>query len=361
MTQVQSRLIKIFTPSYADAGNANAQNLTVKEIVARLPEDRFHVTMLCEGIADPRLRARMNTRFVRWTKHGNTLRLLRHCLLASPDIYFFPRTGPLDRIFFDLRHRIGLKSLLITYIVMAMDEKTSGGLIRRSILEGDVVVGNSGHVSGTIQQVFGVHAKTICDGIDRRYYFAHRQRFSNGDLVVLYAGSFQPRKRVEMVVQQAARLPGVQFRLAGTGETGEKCRDLARQLGCRNVSFLGHLSSEQLGEEMREADVFFFPSILEGNPQVLLQASACGLPCIAMNLYRTAYVVNGKTGFLAWSDAELSESLDKLVGDASLRREFSAAAISHADQFDWNDIAAQWAAVFQEAMAKRKMKFPRAS
>jgi glycosyltransferase involved in cell wall biosynthesis len=354
MTRPQPRPITVFTPSDAGAGNTNAQNLTVKEIVARLPEDQFHVTMLCDGNADPRLSARMNTRLVGWTRRGNTVRLLRHCLFPPPDIYFFPRCGPLDRVFFDVRKRMGLRTALITYIVMAMDPVTSSGMIGRSIREGDMVFGNSKHVAETIHQTFGVKASPIYDGIDRRYYFPAKERRENAAPVVLYAGSLQPRKRVEMVIQQAARLPSPQFRIAGKGETERRCRDLAQQSGCRNVSFLGHLSSQRLGEEMRQADIFFFPSILEGNPQALLQASACGLVCIAMDLYRSDYVVDGQTGFLARSDAELSEGLDRVTGDAALRRSFSAAAIRHTDQFNWDDIAGQWAAAFQEAVARRR-------
>ena len=51
----KSRPIKIFTPSCADESDSNAQNLTVKELVARLPPDRFHVTMILQGGPDPRL------------------------------------------------------------------------------------------------------------------------------------------------------------------------------------------------------------------------------------------------------------------------------------------------------------------
>lgn len=356
MTRAEPRPITVFTPSDASVGNTNAQNLTVKEVVARLPEDQFHVTMLCDGnVPDPRLSARRNTRLIRWTKRGNTVRLLRHCLFPPPDIYFFPRTGPLDRIFFDVRKRINLRTALITYIVMAMDKATGSGMIGRSILEGDMVFGNSKHVADTIRQMFGVEASPIYDGVDRRYYFPAKEKRENLAPVVLYAGSLQPRKRVEMVIQQAARLPGLNFRIAGKGETEKLCRDLAQQSGCRNVSFLGHLSSENLGDEMRGADIFLFPSILEGNPQVLLQASACGLACIAMDLYRSDYVVDGETGFLAKSDAELSEGLHRLAGDAGLRRSFAAAAVRHADHFDWDDIGRQWAAVFQEAAAKRRL------
>jgi glycosyltransferase involved in cell wall biosynthesis len=357
MTRSHARPIDIFTPSDASADNTNAQNLTVKEIVARLPEDRFHVTMLCDGTPDPRLSARRNTRLVQSMKHGNTIRLLRHCLFPAPDIYFFPRTGPLDRVFLNLRKRMRLNTALITYIVMAMDAATGSGMIGRSIIEGDMVFSNSIHVAETIDQMFGVKAKPIYDGVDRRYYFPRKRQVENADLVVLYAGSLQPRKRVERVIRQAARLRGVQFRVAGKGETEKACRDLAQQSGCHNVSFLGHLSSERLGEEMRQADIFLFPSILEGNPQVLLQASACGLPSIAMALYRSDYVVNGKTGFLVGSDVELSASLDQLAGDATLRRSFAAAAADHACQFDWDDIAEQWSKVFEEVLQKRRPCF----
>jgi glycosyltransferase involved in cell wall biosynthesis len=352
MTRSQN-LIRIFTPSDASSANTNAQNLTVKEVVARLPEEQFHVTMFYETNADPRIAARKNTRLVKWTKRGNRVRLLRHCLFPPMDIYFFPRAGPLDRLFFDARNWMGLKTKLVTYIVMAMDAKTSHGMTGRSIVEGDVVVGNSKYVGETIQQIFGVQARTIYDGIDRRHYFAAKKREENIQPVVLYAGSFQVRKRVESVIEQAARWPAVQFRLAGKGETEGNCRQFVQRLECRNVTFLGHLSSELLGEEMRQADVFFFPSILEGNPQVLLQASACGLPCVAMDFYRSDYVINGKTGFLAASDAELSEGLGRLIADAALRMNFSAAAVRHADQFDWDGIARQWSAVFEEVLHQR--------
>jgi glycosyltransferase involved in cell wall biosynthesis len=347
------RLINVFTPSDARADNTNAQNLTVKEIVARLPVDQFHVTMLCDGAPDPRLSSRKNTRLVEWTRRGNTLRLLRYCLFPPADIYFFPRTGPLDRLFFDLKGRLGLKTAIVTYIVMAMDAKTGAGMIGRSILEGDVIVGNSDHVSETIGLQFGVSAAVICDGVDRRCYHPVRARAENETPVVLYAGSFQPRKRVEMIIEQAARFPSAQFRLAGKGETEVLCRELAKQLVCRNVTFLGHLSSERLGEEMRSADIFLFPSILEGNPQVLLQAGASGLPAIAMEVYRSNYIIDGQTGFLARTDDELFENLKRLIDDPALRKSFGAAAITHTNQFDWDEISSQWSTVFLQAIEKR--------
>lgn len=53
----KKRPITIFTPPHAAA---NAQQLTVKEIVARLPPERFHVTMFSGANPDPRIQARPN-------------------------------------------------------------------------------------------------------------------------------------------------------------------------------------------------------------------------------------------------------------------------------------------------------------
>ena len=347
------RFITVATPSHADASFTNAQQLTVKEVVARLPPERFRVAMFSGKQPDPRIAARPNTLLIPAGPHGNTARFLTRLLLDWPDVYFYPRFGPLDDIFFSLRGKLRLKTAVVTHVVMIMNE-TTARVPARSIREADAVFANSRYVAETVRSRFGIEAGTIHNGIDRRFYFPREQESSpRRSLSVLYAGSFQARKRVELIIQQAARLPHVQFRLAGRGETEAACLALAQQLGCRNVEFLGQLTPAQLGGEMRNSDVFLFPSILEGHPQVLGQAGACGLPSVAMNLYRPDYVLNGESGFLVESNAELAEKLELLLRDANLRRSMSRAAALHALKFDWDRIALQWQEVFEDVTAKR--------
>jgi glycosyltransferase involved in cell wall biosynthesis len=346
------RLITIFTPSAADADNTNAQNLTVKEIVVRLPPERFRVAMFLVGEPDPRIAARPNTLFIRGGLHGNTVRFLTRLLLARPDIYFYPRFGPLDNIFFSLRSKLRLKTAVVTHVVTTINESTAK-YPARSIREADAVFANSRYVAETVRGTFGIEAGTIHNGIDRRFFFPRAAESSQpGPLVVLYAGSFQAHKRVELVIQQAARHPQVQFRLAGRGKTEPACHALAQQLGCRNIEFLGHLTPTDLGGEMRKADVFFFPSIQEGHPQVLGQASACSLPSIAMNVYRPDYVLNRESGFLVESDDDLAGKLELMLHAPDLRRSMSRAAALHALNFDWDRSAFQWQEAFEAVTAK---------
>src|SRR2546430_12700115 len=126
-----SRLIKVFTPSFADEADTNAQGLTVREVVTRLDPERFQVTMFYEQAPDPRITARPNTILWQWRKRGNTLRTLLRMAANIPDIYFFPREGPLEQKFFALRRRLRWHTAVVTYMV-------SGGLDRVAPRPGQV-------------------------------------------------------------------------------------------------------------------------------------------------------------------------------------------------------------------------------
>ena len=104
---------------------------------------------------------------------------------------------------------------------------------------------------------------------------------------------------------------------------------------------------------MRRADVFLFPSVLEGHPQVLGQSASCGLPVLAMDKYHptTWSMVNR---ILVKSDSEFSTKLSLLLSDPELRRKMSAAAARHARQFDWNKVTAHRETVFVEAVERRR-------
>lgn len=350
-------MITVFTPSFADETNTNAQNLTVKEVVARMDPSRFRVVMLAEGKVDPRIATRTNTKIIRWEKHGNTTRILWHLLRHVPDVYFFPREGPLDKAFLAIRERLGWKSGLLTYVVSGgLDEDTGRSLLRRAVRESDVVAGNSVHMSKTVERLGGSDVQTVYDGIDRRYYYPPVSEKSTRLQRVLFAGSFRPYKRADLVIQAAAKHPDWEFRLAGAGEEQTACRKLAEDLHCGDVTFLGHLNAAQLGEEMRRAKIFFLPSEIEGHPQVLGQAAACGLACVARASYEPDYIVDGVTGLLGSSEEDMSAALARLLGDPGLVGQMSAAAIKHAQKFDWDDITEQWQDLMERAVVNRRAR-----
>ena len=156
-------MITVFTPSFADEGNTNAQNLTVKEIVARLDPSRYRVIMLGAGPADRRIVERPNTEILPWRKRFNAAHLLLRLLAAPPDVYFFPREGPMDAAFLSARAHLSLRTSLVTYVVSGGLEEDLGNarpVLRRSIRECDSIAGNSPHVTEIVRRIAGRNVHT---------------------------------------------------------------------------------------------------------------------------------------------------------------------------------------------------------
>lgn len=83
-----------------------------------------------------------------------------------------------------------------------------------------------------------------------------RKRANGGMFSVLFWGSFIPLQGVEHIVRAAKILEKepVVFNLIGYGQTYEKNKKLAQDLGIKNINFLGRVSDEALIEHIRETD-----------------------------------------------------------------------------------------------------------
>jgi glycosyltransferase involved in cell wall biosynthesis len=98
---------------------------------------------------------------------------------------------------------------------------------------------------------------------------------------------------------------------------------------------------------LRAADLFVLPSRREGLPVALLEAMACGLPCIASRLRGSteAIIEHGTNGLLTppGDSAALAGALAGLLGNADERRRLGAAAratITH--RYSSGNVADRW-------------------
>ncbi len=98
--------------------------------------------------------------------------------------------------------------------------------------------------------------------------------------VLLFAGEFSRRKNQALLIRTLTRLPeDAALLLPGDGALREECRALASTLGlARRVFFPGQL--EDIRPALAAADVFVSASRSEGLPFAVMEAMACGLPCV---------------------------------------------------------------------------------
>jgi glycosyltransferase involved in cell wall biosynthesis len=142
-------------------------------------------------------------------------------------------------------------------------------------------------------------------------------------------------KGIEYLLEAAARIkgvyPDVDFKVYGTGELFAQLVLQARQLRLNDEEiFVGAFSDRnQLAEIMAETDIFLLSSVLEGQPVVLMEAMAYGLPIVATAVGGIPELIqNGVNGLLCNpADSEdLARKLMMLIEDPALRTKLGASA-----------------------------------
>jgi len=142
----------------------------------------------------------------------------------------------------------------------------------------------------------------------------------------VFLGRFVPEKGVDTLLSAWERL-GVPLKIAGDGPG----RAAVERAASRNprVEYLGWLGAVEQAQLLAGADALVFPSRwYEGQPLVLLQAMAYGVPVVSSdiaNIEETAVSHGAGVSFAAGSPAALAGAVSKLVSDPGESRLMGAA------------------------------------
>ena len=168
---------------------------------------------------------------------------------------------------------------------------------------------------------------------------------------IVWIGRFVPEKNLACLIEAAALLkkevPDIELVLAGEGPERAKLTKLSRNLHLK-VKFPGVLARDQIIDLLQNAMIFVLPSIAEAFPLALLEAMACGTPCVASAGLGLEGIVDG-AGFIAdpGIPQEWAEKLKTMMTNYDLRRSMSRRARELAvAKYDWNIVADKLEKVF---------------
>ena len=352
--------VRILVDSLADQGLTNAQMSNAREIIRRLDPDRFHVSVFCQGRPDRAVAQRPNTRLVRLPQRRRTLRIFREFVLGRHEILFYVKSSPASRLYMGLRRRWQDSRITIGAIESQSDLRNEPtiapeavDLWERTVLRCDYLFSNTGSVKRSLQREYGLSSEIVPTGVDTNFFTPAWDRPPNPRPMVLFVGSLRPFKQPQSLLEAAARFSGADFVLVGEGLMADELKERIEREHLGNVRLAGLLGAEELKQQYRQSDIFLFPSTWEGSPKVLLEAAACGLPVIARNDYQPETVMNGESGYLVGSDAELFGRLGELLASAEQRRKFGEAGRRHSQKFDWAPIARRWEEVFLDLLSRK--------
>ena len=128
----------------------------------------------------------------------------------------------------------------------------------------------------------------------------------------LFVGRLSAEKGVETLIKAWKKI-NFHLEIAGNGPLFQKLKGYVPS----NVTFLGHLSKDEIIKKMTESSFLIMPSIwYEGFPMVIVESFACELPVVASKLGSMEEIIeNGVTGlhFKPGNADDLSEKIKKMI------------------------------------------------
>jgi glycosyltransferase involved in cell wall biosynthesis len=180
----------------------------------------------------------------------------------------------------------------------------------------------------------------------------------------LYVGVFDSRKNVEWLAKAWAKfhaefpewcliLVGPTSRDVQDAGLKETLRAFVQEKGLQN-DILFRDFTPQVEDFYRATDVFILPSHNEGMPNVVLEAMACGLPCIVTRISGTTdLIAHGVTGMLFDVNSERSffEALTPLAHNAPLRSDIGQRARERVtDRYSSTRVADRYIQLYQQIL-----------
>jgi len=182
---------------------------------------------------------------------------------------------------------------------------------------------------------------------------------SENEAIILNVSRLVRVKRIDILIKITKRLleKGLRVKtvIVGDGPYSREYEKLAKMAKIENnILFTGFRTDIPL--IMKVCDIFVLPSLSEGLPTVLLEASACCKPVIATNTGGIPDIItHGKTGFLV--EPENINSfvffIEKLLYNKSLSKKLGKNAYKHVrKKFNWNLIIKRYKDIYAELVAR---------
>ncbi|MEZ2225400.1 MAG: glycosyltransferase family 4 protein [Microcoleus sp.] len=181
---------------------------------------------------------------------------------------------------------------------------------------------------------------------------------------LLFVGRLVPYKCADIVIEAIGRLDPViknkiRLTIVGDGPERNNLENRVQELKLGEiVSFAGWVNQQETLDYYKKADIFCFPSIREFGGAVVMEAMACGLPCIVANNGGIGEYVNEETGFKIEPNSreylteELTSKIQLLVEDDRLRESMSAKAMEKAKEFAWDKKAEKIVEIYQKMLGE---------
>ncbi len=160
---------------------------------------------------------------------------------------------------------------------------------------------------------------------------------------VLFVGRLAKQKGIGYLIQAARELPGIKFKVVGTGEEEKSIKSRLPE----NVELLGFVPHEQLLALYAQAPIFCLPSLAETFGLAILEAMASGCAIVSTVPldYEGVKVDSGNV-------AQLKAAIRFLLDNRDVSQKMGEANRDKAKGYSWDSFVDKLVSVYEEVLKR---------
>jgi teichuronic acid biosynthesis glycosyltransferase TuaC len=192
----------------------------------------------------------------------------------------------------------------------------------------------------------------VSDRIEAR----HKLGLDPNVQTIVYIGRMDVKKGLRELVEAVASMhrqrPNLQLYMVGAGPDRSLIESaITAHKAATYIHAMPACSFEEVATWMAAANLITLPSYMEGCPNVVLEALACGRPVVATNVGGIPEIMSDAGGRLVppRNPAELAHALESVL-DAT----WDASAISAHWSRSWNTVAGELLSIFEALVSKHQ-------
>ena len=230
-----------------------------------------------------------------------------------------------------------------TNVIITMNEEDYQAALKFKLRKGGKVYKVHG-VGITLDDFKGVN-------VDRKTKRAELG-LNDTDIVCISAGDLVARKNYSVAIEALEKTgkENIHYLICGVGPERDTLEKLAKDKGILNrVHFLGFRTDVK--ELMAISDIFLFTTRQEGMPRSMMEAMACGLPCIASRIRGNVDLLDEeKGGYLrdTMDSNGFAECLKELADNESLRKKMSEYNLEAIKEYDVEAVKNEIEKIYKE-------------
>ena len=176
---------------------------------------------------------------------------------------------------------------------------------------------------------------------------------------ILSVGTVEPRKNFIMLIKAYNNLKqkkeSFDYKLVIAGRTGWKSEATYRERDNspfrQDILFIGRIPDPDLVQIYNQAELFVYPSLLEGFGLPPLEAMSCGLPVVAFD-HSSLKEVIGDAGMLVppGDDAEMEKQILYVLKNRIIKNILKRKSISRSNRFSWTETAGKTLNIYHKTI-----------